>query len=104
MVGDEAYREFEEFSERLEEQKRIERIEEKQDLPNKDFSHVVLHDALTGLPNRSYLFQQIQFTLEKSKLGETICFCVLFTDLNCFKSVNDCFGHDGGDEVLILIG
>lgn len=59
-------------------------------------------DHLTGLPNR-YAFEQIlNAAVEKSNnstQGEK--FAIFFVDINDFKLVNDCYGHDAGDQALI---
>jgi diguanylate cyclase (GGDEF)-like protein/PAS domain S-box-containing protein len=58
-----------------------------------------LHDALTGLWNRSAFMEHADTALARaSRDGSTIA--VLFVDLNGFKQINDAFGHDFGDEVL----
>ena len=58
-------------------------------------------DTLTGLPNRRHFFEVVGNTLpELHKRGET---AVLFMiDLNKFKWVNDTYGHDVGDKLLVL--
>lgn len=62
-----------------------------------DLRHQALHDPLTDLPNRRYFSQQ----LEKA-LAETFSkVAVLFIDLEGIKLVNDSFGHDRGDLLLI---
>jgi diguanylate cyclase (GGDEF)-like protein/PAS domain S-box-containing protein len=60
------------------------------------------HDALTGLPNRIALNAAIGDALvRRMVLGEV---GLLFVDLDRFKPVNDLFGHDAGDELLIAVG
>lgn len=59
-----------------------------------------IYDNLTKIPNRNYALQKIGEILEearekKSSVG------LLFIDLDHFKEVNDTFGHDYGDELLI---
>ena len=57
------------------------------------------HDALTGLPNR--LFLNVQLAAELAQAGNTgQGFALHFIDLDRFKSINDGFGHDQGDELL----
>lgn len=60
-------------------------------------------DGLTGLPNRRFFHWYVEQYLPRqaSKLSrdQKITSVVMF-DLNGFKSVNDTYGHDAGDEVL----
>ncbi|PFG57859.1 diguanylate cyclase (GGDEF)-like protein [Vibrio sp. ES.051] len=54
------------------------------------------HDHLTGLPNRDYLRANIQHWLP----GIGGPFSLMYIDVDNFKSVNDTYGHEFGDEVL----
>jgi diguanylate cyclase (GGDEF)-like protein/PAS domain S-box-containing protein len=57
------------------------------------------HDSLTGLPNRSLLFEYCSHLLAMSeRTGESGA--VLFIDLDRFKPINDLYGHEVGDKVL----
>lgn len=57
------------------------------------------HDALTGLPNRRYLFEWLTRSLSHAqRTGGNLS--VFFVDLDGFKMVNDVFGHEAGDEML----
>lgn len=62
-----------------------------------------LHDALTGLPNRRYFNQQLREALANYHLYGTK-FAVILLDVDNFKSINDVYGHDVGDEVIIELG
>ena len=67
-----------------------------------DELHRMAHyDKLTNLPNRQYLFNQLE---ELSSRKPRVPFAVFFVDLDNFKKVNDNAGHDAGDELLRHIG
>lgn len=60
------------------------------------------HDALTGLPNRSYFFKQLKKIFTEAQAGQKE-FSLIFIDLDGFKQVNDTLGHKAGDELLIHV-
>ncbi|HEV7864065.1 MAG TPA: EAL domain-containing protein [Acidimicrobiia bacterium] len=62
-------------------------------------SHDATHDRLTGLPNRSLLWEALQEQLSRPEPAVA----VLFVDLDDFKLVNDSFGHETGDELLLAV-
>lgn len=59
--------------------------------------HQALHDALTGLPNRTLLRQRAEAVLERATAA------LLVVDLDRFKEINDGLGHQYGDLVLTAI-
>ena len=59
-------------------------------------------DTLTNLPNRRAFFQQIE-SLITSHLTDGMNFAVALVDLDGFKTINDCYGHGTGDEILVEV-
>ena len=60
------------------------------------------HDALTGLPNRILLIDHLEQQLQQAE-AEVSHVAVMFLDLDGFKFVNDNYGHDIGDALLVLV-
>lgn len=58
------------------------------------------HDPLTGLPNRLFLDDQLEHSIKKAHRNESII-ALMFFDLDNFKDINDSFGHEFGDKVLL---
>ncbi|MBC17770.1 MAG: diguanylate cyclase response regulator [Desulfovibrio sp.] len=59
-------------------------------------------DPLTGLRNRRYFFENAPGFIESCQ-SEGVACSLAMMDVDFFKSVNDSFGHDGGDAVLKLL-
>ena len=78
-----------------------EEVEERRRLEGK-LIEMANHDELTGLPNRRCLVKQITLLLADTALSEDSTL-VLFIDLDGFKAVNDSFGHQTGDELLVMV-
>jgi Amt family ammonium transporter len=67
-----------------------------------EIAHMALHDDLTDLANRNSFYRELQATLDLQKnTGELIA--VFAIDLDGFKDINDTFGHDAGDALLIAV-
>ncbi|MDX2367711.1 MAG: EAL domain-containing protein [Colwellia sp.] len=68
----------------------------------KKLEHIANYDLLTNLPNRSLLADRLsQAMLQCSRHKQSLA--VVFLDLDGFKHVNDTYGHDMGDELLIAL-
>ena len=83
--------------------KEFEKELEQRDIKNRELlgklELLANYDALTGLPNRRFLFDKIDTAIAGfSRTGKE--FAVIFIDLDGFKRVNDLYGHDVGDKLL----
>jgi diguanylate cyclase (GGDEF)-like protein len=68
----------------------------------KHFERMASHDPLTGLPNRRLLGDRLnQAIAQCQRSGRQVAVC--YVDLDGFKAVNDRFGHEAGDHLLIEI-
>lgn len=66
---------------------------------SRELKRVAFQDALTGLPNRTALYEKIRM-LQRDRRGDQGAFAAIFVDLDDFKAINDEHGHATGDEVL----
>ena len=65
-------------------------------------AYLALHDPVTGLPNRSSLFELLEEAIQRSKRTELGC-ALVFVDLDTFKEVNDTLGTATGDRLLVEV-
>jgi len=65
-------------------------------------SHMAYHDSLTGLPNRHLLLDRLEMVIARARRERTLAAAV-FIDLDGFKEVNDTYGHETGDLLLVSV-
>jgi len=81
---------------------RNQRLRSSLDDAEAELSQAALHDPLTHLPNRLLLQQHIDQALVDAELRGGR-FAVMFMDLDGFKQVNDAYGHQTGDSLLVAV-
>jgi diguanylate cyclase (GGDEF)-like protein len=67
-----------------------------------EMTHQAMHDQLTGLANRLRFTEQLRDALDRAR-EELHPVTLLYIDLDGFKPVNDEFGHDVGDQLLVAV-
>jgi tetratricopeptide (TPR) repeat protein len=67
---------------------------------NEKIAHLANHDQLTGLANRRLLGEIMNQQIRNAKRDNNQ-FAVFFVDLDGFKAINDKYGHEMGDQVLV---
>jgi diguanylate cyclase (GGDEF)-like protein/PAS domain S-box-containing protein len=77
-------------------------ITERKELESR-LRQAALYDSLTGLPNRLLFMDRIDQAFARARRTPDYKFCILFMDLDGFKSVNDTYGHAFGDELLVRV-
>ena len=69
---------------------------------NSDLEKIAKTDPLTQLPNRRAIIEQINYEEARfSRNGEP--FTIVIGDIDDFKHINDTYGHDAGDKILIKL-
>lgn len=73
-----------------------------QKLTEDKIMHLAHHDPLTGLPNRFTVLDRLDNAISHGRRNNSAV-AVIFIDLDRFKEINDTFGHDVGDDLLIQV-
>jgi diguanylate cyclase (GGDEF)-like protein len=68
-------------------------------MQEQNWQHRALHDSLTGLPNRALLTDRLEHAVAGAA-RDPGSVALLFLDIDAFKTINDCFGHHIGDDLL----
>ena len=68
----------------------------------RQMEHLAFHDRLTDLPNRAMLAEQLKLALTHAEEADKLL-GVCYIDLDGFKLINDIWGHDTGDQVLVEV-
>ncbi|NLY19236.1 MAG: EAL domain-containing protein [Clostridiaceae bacterium] len=66
----------------------------------KTLKHIAQHDYLTNLPNRYTINLTLKNAIEKAAIDDSIV-AVILLNIDRFKVINDTYGHDTGDKILI---
>lgn len=77
----------------------LQKSKEKLQIQNAKLEYDVFHDSLTQMNNRHFFWGNLNRTIDIAKENNTSVTVMLF-DLDCFKEVNDTYGHDVGDILL----
>lgn len=90
---------FAELEARVRSMLRIKRLQQALEVANAELTRLATRDALTGVYNRGHIEERLREMFEHAdRLHEPLS-CVMI-DVDYFKSVNDTYGHQTGDEVL----
>lgn len=79
------------------------RLRDRQRQANERIRHLAFHDALTELPNRTQLVQNLEAQIEMAR-KDGCSFALAAFDVDRFSDVNEALGYDQGDQLLREIG
>lgn len=99
IVNEHLTEEYRKLNEMLEE-KVVERTEELK-AKNEELYILANIDPLTGLPNRRHFLEYLEYRINMTV--DNNLFALLFIDLDRFKSINDWYGHEIGDRLLLSV-
>ena len=71
-------------------------------LAEEEIEHLAFYDVLTNTPNRYLLKDRVNQAIGAARRSQT-SFTLMFIDLDRFKEINDVFGHEVGDQVLLQV-
>ncbi|QGU10256.1 EAL domain-containing protein [Leclercia sp. J807] len=77
----------------------LQKSKEKLQIQNTQLEYDVYHDSLTGMNNRQFFWENIKKIIQVAEKNNDSVTVMLF-DLDCFKEINDTYGHDVGDMLL----
>ncbi|GGF63296.1 diguanylate cyclase [Azorhizobium oxalatiphilum] len=91
------------FSALIAQQIQREQLVEELQRANAKLEAISFTDALTGLPNRRFVLDELQRLVAMAdRTGQRVL--VAFIDLDGFKGINDTYGHEAGDVFLVQVG
>ncbi len=90
------------FGAMIESQLRVSRMASKLKQNNEELRQMALHDPLTNLANRTLFEDKLNDYIQRAKQNSS-SFSLLYMDLDGFKMVNDAYGHDIGDKLLVEV-
>ena len=82
---------------------RYKHLLEKVESQRSQMQYLAMHDQLTGLYNRYFVAEQVDLIVAETARYGNDC-SIIVMDIDHFKKINDTYGHDVGDKVLIAIG
>lgn len=93
---------FKDITERKILQRKLDRALSDLQIKNEELKQIAYHDTLTGLNNRAVFFASIRHALSRAIRNNKVM-VLFYIDLDGFKAINDTYGHDVGDEVLVIV-
>lgn len=78
----------------------LQKVIEEQKKAQQELEHLATHDPLTGLINRRHFIELASQAIEQARRYKRP-FSVIMIDIDHFKNINDTFGHNAGDQILV---